>query len=162
MGKRLTNANTPSGVFQCFTPDLYDGRAPVPLRVSATTGPLTVKLSGGVYLPTDSLPSDWKAAKVRIRVWPVFRRARPRVSKPAASPVLRLAPGKWAGEIWQDLDNDSKVGVGDLQRSRNSEPWCILRPFEIDKGDSSRLSPDCRIRLPKPVTDTTLPKRANP
>ena len=47
MGKRLTNANTPSGVFQCFTPDLYDGRAPVPLRVSATTGPLTVKLSGG-------------------------------------------------------------------------------------------------------------------
>lgn len=118
--------------------------------------------TGGVYLGTDSLPPDWKAAKVRIRVWPVFRRARARISKPSTSPVLRLAPGKWGGEIWQDLDNDSKVGVGDLQRSRKIEPWCILRPFEIDKGDSLRLSPDCRIRLPKPATDTTLPKRANP
>jgi hypothetical protein len=113
-------------------------------------------------LETDSLPDGWKGAKVRIRVWPTFRRARPRVSASAATPRLFLAPGKWSGEIWQDLDNDSKVGVGNLQRGLKAEPWCFLPPFEIAMGDSLRLAPDCRIRIPKPVTDTTTLKRANP
>ena len=113
-----------------------------------------------VVLSTDSLPSSWKGAKVLMKVWPVFRRARPRTSAATPNPELRLAPGKWSGEIWQDVNGDGKVGVGELQRHRTMEPWCALPPFEIDKGDSLRVSPDCRIRIRIP-TDTTNPKRAN-
>mgnify|MGYP006914144857 FL=1 len=47
MGRKINNANTPSGVFQCMTPDLFGPLGAVPLRVSATVAPLTVKLSGG-------------------------------------------------------------------------------------------------------------------
>lgn len=111
-----------------------------------------------VHVPSDSLPAQWKGAKTRIRLWPVFKRARARVSAPSASPSLRLPPGKWAGEIWQDLDNDAKVGTGDLQRSKKPEPWCALRTFEVSMGDSLALSPDRAIR--PPVADTLTPKRA--
>jgi hypothetical protein len=117
--------------------------------------------TGLVTLPPDSLPAEWKGAKVRIRVWPAFRRARPRVSAPAVSPRLLLAPGRWSGEIWQDLDDDGKVGVGNIQTGARSEPWCFLPSFEVAKGDDAKLAPDCRIRLPKPVSDTTTLKRAN-
>lgn len=121
---------------------------------------LAVDSSAIVVVASDSLPSGWKGAKVRMKVWPTFRRARPRTSAAATAPELRLAPGKWGGEIWQDLDGDGKVGVGDPQRNRAREPWCALPPFEIEKGDSLRVSPDCRIRIRIP-TDTTNPKRAN-
>lgn len=120
---------------------------------------LSVDSSGVAVLAADSLPAAWKGAKVRLKLWPTFRRSRPRVSAPALRPALRLVPGKWSGEVWQDRDGDGLVGVGDLPRNRAMEPWCALPPFEIEKGDSLRVSPDCRIRIP---TDTTNPKRANP
>jgi hypothetical protein len=122
---------------------------------------LAVDSSGVVVVASDSLPASWKGANVRLKVWPTFRRARPRTSAAALSPELRLAPGRWSGEIWQDLDGDGKVGVGDLQRGRAMEPWCAVPPFEIEKGDSLRVRPDCRIRIRVP-TDTTNPKRENP
>lgn len=47
MSRVVNNVNTPGGTFSCLAPDLFDGRAVVPLRVSATTRPLTIKLPGG-------------------------------------------------------------------------------------------------------------------
>jgi len=122
---------------------------------------LTEDSTGIVTLALDSLPAELKGPKLRMRVWPTFRRARARVSAMSASPRLLLVPGKWSGEIWQDLDNDGKVGASNLQRAIKSEPWCFLPAFDIARGDSLRLAPDCRIRLPKPATDTTTLKRAN-
>lgn len=114
--------------------------------------------SGIASLVNDSLPPAWKGAKVRIKVWPLRGRARPRASAALENPFLRLAPGKWSGEIWQDLDGDGMLGVGDVQRHTNAEPWCALPAFEIEMGDSLRVSPDCRIRIHQPTTDTTNPK----
>lgn len=116
--------------------------------------------SGIAFLRADSLPDGWKGAKVRIRVWPIFRRARPRVSAASATPSLRLAPGRWSGEIWQDIDNDGRTGTGDLQRSRKPEPWCPLRTFEIGMEDSLALSPERLVRIP--AVDTVNSKRATP
>ncbi|HXP90052.1 MAG TPA: Ig-like domain-containing protein [Fibrobacteria bacterium] len=108
--------------------------------------------TGWAYLSQDSLPASWKGRHVRIRVWPLFRKARPRLS-PSGSAVVRLVPGKWTGEAWSYRDSaGSAPGVADRSGSRRSDPWCVVPPFEIDRQDSISLRLDCAVR--RPAADT--------
>jgi len=108
--------------------------------------------TGWAFLSPDSAPPSWKGHKVRIRLWPVFRRARPRLSIPGTS-VVRLPVGKWAGEAWVDPGSGAdRPVVAERARTRKADPWCPVRPFEIDRQDSLSLRLDCEVR--RPVHDT--------
>jgi hypothetical protein len=111
--------------------------------------------TGWAFLAPDSAPPSWKGHQVRIRVWPVFRRARPRLSIPGKA-VVRLVPGKWAGEAWVDQGGSTeRPAVADRAGVRKADPWCPVLPFEIDRQDSLALRLDCAVRRPVPDTGKT-------
>ena len=107
--------------------------------------------TGTAWLDADSLPSGWKGGTVRVRVWPLFRRARARVSPPGG-PSLRLPPGKWAGEAWIDRAGTGRPSTASRGGGRAADPWCPIPTFAIDRGDSLRIRLDCAIRSPSPDT----------
>jgi len=111
--------------------------------------------TGWAWLGADSLPPSWKGAPVRVRVWPVFRRARARLSA-SGKPVLRLPPGKWAGEAWIDRTGSPRPTGGGREGSPVADPWCPVPPFEIDRGDSLRIHLDCAIRRTPPDSGKVL------
>lgn len=90
----------------------------------------------------DSLPKAWKGKSVRLRLWPAFRRARPRLS-PADRPVLRLPPGRWSGEVWLDRDLDGRPLASSWRSGRLAEPWCFVPSFNLDRQDSLRVPVQC-------------------
>lgn len=100
---------------------------------------------GIAAIALDSLPKSWKGASVRLRLWPVFRRARPRVSA-ADRPVLRLPPGRWSGEVWLDRDLDGKPLASSWRSGRLAEPWCFVPSFNLERQDSVRVRVQCLTR----------------
>jgi len=106
---------------------------------------------GWAVLAGDSLPRSWKAQDVHLRLWPVGRRARPRLSPPSNA-SLRLPPGKWTGEAWVGARDAVRPRPSDWISGQRADPWCPVVPFEIDRQDSLRVRLDCAVR--RPVADT--------
>jgi hypothetical protein len=112
--------------------------------------------TGWAFLSPDSTPPSWRGHKVRIRLWPVFRRARPRLSAVGTS-LVRLPPGKWAGEAWVDPGTGADRPVAsDRAKPHKADPWCPVLPFEIDRQDSLSVRLDCAVRRPVPDTGKTI------
>ncbi len=111
---------------------------------------------GTATVSLDSLPKAWKGKNVRLRVWPVFRRARPRTSPPE-NPVLRLPPGRWSGEIWLDRDLDGKPLRSSWRSGRLAEPWCFVPSFNLERQDSVRVRVQCLVREAQPDTGKVSP-----
>lgn len=86
-------------------------------------------------LVVDSLPASFRGAanlRVRLHRQDVRRRPVSMASGKDGSSVRVPRGGRWAGEVWIDLDGDGRVQTGDPFRSRPAEPWLPLRPLVDD------------------------------
>lgn len=112
--------------------------------------------AGVAVVAADSLPASWKGKPVRLRLWPVFRRARARLSPPDLT-TLRLAPGRWSGEVWLDRDRDGSPLRSSWRSGRVAEPWCFVPPFDLERQDSVRVRVQCLVHDAVPDTGKVSP-----
>ncbi|HNY29584.1 MAG TPA: Ig-like domain-containing protein [Fibrobacteria bacterium] len=112
--------------------------------------------TGTAFVALDSLPKAWKGKSVRMRLWPVFRRARPRLSS-VDRPELRLAPGRWSGEVWLDRDLDGRPLASSWRSGRTAEPWCHVPSFNLERQDSVRVRVQCLVHDAMPDTGKVSP-----
>jgi len=95
-------------------------------------------------LALDSLPPELaRARRLTVRLFRLDQRRRPLllVAAPGALKFRVPRGGRWAGEVWHDLDADGRAGSGDPVRMRAAEPWRPIEPVSDDPASEDPLLP---------------------